>query len=111
MSHDPPHDDDPDRAAILARRKRFVALALTGLTTGAAACAPQACLRVADPEPRPPDEQPNQPVPADEQPPSPEAPQPAPQPCLKVAAPQPDPQPAPQPEPQACLKVAAPRDA
>ena len=31
------HGDDPDRAAILARRRRFIALTLGGLATG---CAP-----------------------------------------------------------------------
>lgn len=30
-----PHGDDPDRAAILARRQRFIALALSGLATAA----------------------------------------------------------------------------
>lgn len=46
-----PDDDvpaDPDRAAILARRRRFVALALSTLS-GATAC-PRPCLNVARPE-------------------------------------------------------------
>lgn len=43
--------DDPDRAAILARRQRFVAIALSGLATGGVACTkPQPCLDVG-PEP------------------------------------------------------------
>jgi hypothetical protein len=32
------NDEDPDRDAILARRRRLVALALTGLTTAAPGC-------------------------------------------------------------------------
>lgn len=50
--------DDPDRAAILARRRRFIALALSGLAT-TTACAhapsrPEACLSII-PGPRGPD--------------------------------------------------------
>lgn len=43
--------DDSDTAAILARRQRFIALALSsvaGLATGA--CRPQACLSIERPE-------------------------------------------------------------
>ncbi len=48
---------DPDRAAILARRQRFIALALSGLTT--AACdkpttKPDACLKVKVSDPKEP---------------------------------------------------------
>ncbi len=54
---DPERLDDPDRAAILARRQRFVTLALSGLTGAfAAGCdgggnesRPQPCLDVAAP--------------------------------------------------------------
>lgn len=45
-------DDDPDREAILARRRKFIAVALAGLTS-AAGCgddaAPEACLNMRDP--------------------------------------------------------------
>jgi len=41
-------DDDRDRAAILARRRRWIALAVAGATT-ATACG-VACLRVAPPD-------------------------------------------------------------
>jgi hypothetical protein len=37
MSHDDERPDDPDRAAILARRKHFIALAISGLATTACA--------------------------------------------------------------------------
>lgn len=50
MSEDEP---DVDRAAILARRRRFVAAALTGLTTSTLATACP-CLKVAPDEPIPP---------------------------------------------------------
>lgn len=43
---DPP--DDPDRAAILARRQRFVAVAMSGLATGLCAACP--CLKMAVPD-------------------------------------------------------------
>jgi hypothetical protein len=41
--------DDDDRDAILRRRARFVAVALGGLVTTGAACAPEPCLRYAPP--------------------------------------------------------------
>ncbi len=70
---------DPDRAAILARRQQFIALALTGLATACTAnTPPQACLRVAMPE----DQQ--APQPESEPEPPPVAP---PTPCLNVAGP------------------------
>lgn len=49
---EPEVGEDPDRAAILARRKRFVALALTGLATGAGCKRnePQPCLSIAAPD-------------------------------------------------------------
>jgi hypothetical protein len=91
---------DPDRAAILARRQRFIALALSGLST--AACTPgsekstnpkgdtkgevappNACLKVAAPREDEGDDSA------------------APHPCLSMPL-QPDPQ------PQVCLKMAAP---
>ncbi len=112
-----PDDDeaavDPDRAAILARRQRFIAIALSGLA-GAAACdkpKPQPCLSPpatsadggddpskADPKPCLKIE-PVNPQPCLEVMP-PEDTKGDPQPCLKVAAP-PD-----APPPQVCLKVA-----
>ena len=106
-----PKVEDPDRAAILARRQRFIAIALSGLTTGTACARSEPCLNVA----LPPDEQ-SEPI------------EPgrttgdtgdlgdtvvtAPQPCLEVASPQPcldviEPT-EPEPSPQPCLKVAAP---
>lgn len=43
-------DGDPDREAILARRKMFIASALAGLAIGCEGnTAPQACLKVAPP--------------------------------------------------------------
>jgi hypothetical protein len=141
------HGDDPDRAAILARRQRFIAIALSGLAT-ATACdkpkadpstpkdakadeskqddkgaPPQACLKVAPPEPVPADGSstgmpmpcldvaPPEPEPIDDGSPQaclkivrppPEEPKPKPQPCLKVRPPEPD------PKPQPCLKVRQP---
>jgi hypothetical protein len=46
------HDtDDPDRAAILARRRRFVALAISGLAaTSCKGYGPQACLSIEVPQ-------------------------------------------------------------
>jgi hypothetical protein len=46
------HADDSDRAAILARRQRFILLALTGVAPLASACTtpPQPCLSVGRPE-------------------------------------------------------------
>lgn len=99
----PPSDDESDRAAILARRQRFIAIALSGLASTTACTAPQPCLNIAapphdgkDPEPRP---QPQpEPQPTDTA---------APQACLEVAPPQACLNVAP---PQACLKVARPPD-
>lgn len=79
-------DHDPDRAAILARRQRFIALALSGLATAA-------CDKPASGPAKP----------ADSSQPGDHA---DPQPCLKVAAPDP-----PQADgsttavPQPCLEV------
>jgi outer membrane protein OmpA-like peptidoglycan-associated protein len=78
--------EDPDRAAILARRQRFIALAL-GMV-GAAAChrrPPQVCLSAI---PEPPQEEPHdgdeevEPPPAEPEPPPPEPARP--QPCLNI---------------------------
>lgn len=106
--------DDPDRAAILARRQRFIAIALSGLASttacekpkedpsapkdGKAAqegkddkgAPPQACLKVAPPEPEGGDSTGK------------------PMPCLDVAVPEPEPEPIDDGSPQACLKIAAP---
>ena len=123
-SHDEEPAADPDRAAILARRQRFIALALSGLA-GTAACdkpkpqpclsppqtvddgkgdptaEPQPCLNVTPVEPKPQpclEVAPPEDTQGDDGPP--------PQPCLKVAAP---PDPEPQPKPQPCLRVAPPQ--
>jgi hypothetical protein len=49
VSSDEP--SDPDRAAILARRRRFIALAISGMaTSGCKHQPPQPCLNVARPE-------------------------------------------------------------
>ncbi len=69
--------EDPDRAAILARRQRFIAIALSGLAVGAeAGCdsVPQPCLSIAPP-------QQNDNVQAEQKP--------VPRPCLKIAVPRP----------------------
>lgn len=104
---------DPDRAAILARRQRFIALALTGLTTGACDTPSDdsgACLKVdvVEPKQQVPEsgESPSGKPCLNVAPPEPE-PEPKPHPCLKVAAP--DPEPKPEPKPHPCLKVAAPK--
>lgn len=135
MSPRRPDDDDddapavdPDRAAILARRQRFVAIALSGLATQAACkrnADPQVCLSMPVPqdtnangEGTPPPEVPPQPcldvAPSD----PPDAP---PQACLKIAQPPPDDPASPRPclevavppdptPPRPCLKVAPPED-
>lgn len=98
---------DPDRAAILARRQRFIALALSGLST--TACTP------GDNESKSPKSDTRGEVAPPE---GQEAgQQPVPQPCLSVPIqpepppePQPQPQPQPQPDPQVCLKIAVPPD-
>ncbi|MEM9452825.1 MAG: hypothetical protein AAGF11_01515 [Myxococcota bacterium] len=118
-----PHHDDPDRAAILARRQRFIALALSGLTTagcdkpndepnapkgkgaqegkatvegqGDAGARPQPCLDVA-PEPR------------DSEGAGSGEGNAKPVPCLEVAPPQTGDEEDPLGSPQACLKVAMP---
>lgn len=42
-----PNEDDLDRAAILARRRRFIALAISGLATaGCKRTSPEACLSI-----------------------------------------------------------------
>lgn len=91
------HDDDepkptldPDRAAILERRKRFIALALSGLSTaactpGTGPAKPDPCLKTV---PRQNDEDEGDEAAA-------------PHPCLSMPI-QPD------PPPQVCLKIAQP---
>jgi len=119
--------DDPDRAAILRRRNRFIELALSTVAAGSlAACddpvprpclepmalpddaQPQPCLKIAAPDPDA----------GAAPPPAADAgkPEPKPQPCLKPLAqpPQPQPQPclAPPPDrakPQPCLSMPPPR--
>jgi hypothetical protein len=97
--------EDPDRAAILARRQRFIAIALSSLAS-AAACKPQPCLDVS---PANNDDGKADGGKADEGGTPPQA-------CLKVAPPQdPPPQPPPQPclevAPQPCLDIAVPEEA
>jgi hypothetical protein len=61
---EPAADVDPDRAAILARRRRFIAIALSGLTTAACdepASKPDACLKVKVSDPKEPKGTPPQP--------------------------------------------------
>src|SRR5690606_14851621 len=118
---------DPDRAAILARRKQFIALALSGLATTTACTSggdeardnkstqpdksepeqtkPQPCLTVSiDPPPEPPAPQvclsvaPVEPVEPPEPLPPPEPV--SPQVCLKIAVPDPEPQPETEPKPE-----------
>lgn len=50
MSDDQGSNDD-DRAAILARRRRYIATALTGMAAGALTACAKPCLRVDLPEP------------------------------------------------------------
>ncbi len=90
MDDDDETPSDPDRAAILARRQRFIALALAGLAgaTTLDGCAPKPCLDVSTPQD------------ADPQPclsvsPDPTEPEPKPQPCLSPPEPKPDAQPQP----------------
>lgn len=111
-------EDESDRKAILARRQRFVALALGSLTTASCTPRPQVCLRtteVHEPEPEtegetegdasaPFVEDPGAPVePSEPEPDSGEtsgSDEPPPQPCLKVA---PKPCLEKRPPPQPCL--------
>lgn len=132
---------DEDRAAILARRARFVASAMAGLVLGASCeTQPQVCLNIAplppDAGPPPPDGGAADPMGADAgMVPDAQAsalPEPIPGPCLRVAAPpgsasNPGPEPSPSgsgsaaplrppppavgPVPAPCLKVAPPRGA
>jgi hypothetical protein len=50
---DEPHDDDTDRAAILARRKRWIALAIAGATAAMTSACPGPCLSTVDTGPLP----------------------------------------------------------
>jgi hypothetical protein len=137
-SHDTEPAGDADRAAILARRQRFIALALSGLA-GTAACdkpkpqpclsppqsvddgaddskdpdtSPKPCLEVMPPEDTKGDPHPCLMVVAPQDPQEdPKAP--TPQPCLKIAQPKPQPcldvaPPPEEPKPQPCLRVAPP---
>jgi hypothetical protein len=95
------NEDDHDRTAILARRQRFIAIALSSL---AAACAnkpsqPQPCLSPpmpltegesetdTPPAEDPPAEDPTAEDPPVERPPAEDPTEAPPQPCLKVMAP------------------------
>jgi hypothetical protein len=49
---DEPKQTDLDRAAILARRRRFIAMAISGLaTTGCKPSGPEVCLSIQAPDP------------------------------------------------------------
>ena len=78
---------DPDRAAILARRKHFIAMALSGLATTACTDGQGHDDKGGKVE---------GPVAPESEPAS----EPEPRPCLKVAAPDPEPQPEPLPAPE-----------
>jgi len=117
----PPADDEGDRAAILARRQRFIAIALSGLASTVACTAPQPCLNISQPadgkgtpdptnaNPDPTNPDPTNPDPTNPDPtnPDPTNPDPTatPRPCLEVAVPEEGPA-----TPRPCLKVAAPKD-
>ena len=59
MAGDDSEQADLDRAAILARRRRFIALAISGLaTTGCKPSGPEVCLSIQVPEPENGGEQP-----------------------------------------------------
>ncbi len=81
MSDDAAPPDDPDRAAILARRQHFIALALSGLATACTSKGhPQPCLDIAPVDypaetPKPPPDEPEPVEPPEVAPP---------EPCLKV---------------------------
>lgn len=118
---------DTDRAAILARRKQFIAIALSGLAT-TTACTSGGD-KAQDGKSTQPDKtdkgEPIQPTTADPQPclsvapPTEPEPEPiAPHPCLKIAAPEPsgetgealpDEPPPPEPKPRPCLKKMPPK--
>jgi len=109
---DPPDSEDPDRAAILARRKRFLAIALSGLASGIS-CAAQPCLKVAAP-PDPNDPQDSNATPAESPSTTPSGPvpdevtppvEPSPEPTPPSYTPPP-----PRAEPRPCLKIVKPRD-
>jgi hypothetical protein len=122
------HDDDsldPDRAAILARRRHFVALALSGLATTACTDGKPEGSEVRPPstEPSPVEragtEPGSEPGSVTEGETDSEALHPPPQACLKMAMPEPgetgedqqappEPPPKPDPKPRPCLKKAAP---
>jgi hypothetical protein len=129
---DPKPTIDPDRAAILERRKRFIALALSGLSTTACTAGdskstapksdtrgevapPNACLKVAPREDEGDDAAAPHPclsVPIQRDPP----PDPPPQVCLKIAQPPADTEAesgetggSPEPAPRPCLKKSAPK--
>lgn len=129
MGEDDRHGkDDPDRSAILARRNRFIAVALSGLTTALTGCddkdgttGPEPCLKTLPPSTGTP-EPCLEVAPADEGGDG-DAGEDAgdgggddgakPEPCLKVAPPEPCLSPVvppePDPKPEACLKVAPPQ--
>jgi len=95
-------DRERERAAILARRKYFVATALAGIAVGGGACEPpRPCLQVPMAAPRDAEASPS---PTDAASPAPsETVESPPQPCLEIAVPRPPPDAEAQPAP--CLKM------
>lgn len=92
--------DDPDRAAILGRRNRLIALALSGIGAAAGCGDPAPCLAPLPREPTVVDEQHTGPT-------VPEEPAAQPVPCLAPEVRPPDEEPeAPPAEPMPCLSVA-----
>lgn len=92
---DTPASSDPDRAAILARRQRFVALALSGLATTVATSGACTDGKSDDVDPKA-DSKTDRKRSVDETPPGP---------CLSVAIP---PEPPSDRPPKACLKISDP---
>jgi hypothetical protein len=119
-------DDDNDRAAILARRQRFIALALSGLactsTEPAGDARPNVCLKkMMEPRPREPEPGPDAmpgpclavPIGEGREPPKVEPPKietdtANPNACLSIAPPEPPPPPPKPAKPVPCLELAAP---
>lgn len=111
-----------DRDAILARRRRFVVAAMSGVAMGVAACGKSEPGAQTAAEPTPPSATANQPMPCLSMPPptvttattatvassgSPEVPDSG-APDGGKPAPTPTPTPAPTPTPRPCLKIARP---
>jgi hypothetical protein len=99
--------DDDDRRAILDRRKKFIAMALSGLTSIGAACADDE----GTPNETAPMEPPAQLVPLEREEPAVVAqpePEPEPEPEAEPQPEPPDMEPDMRPRPRACLRVRRP---